>query len=119
MSWGTRRKAALTEPRWKKQLTRKAGDVGNRVGEVELLAGLEAFALVVVEDRVDDLARLLTGKDVEALHVHDLALVAHRRRHPRRDVDVGGPALDHAAKHLCEVDGHGDLDRPLRRIPEV
>ena len=60
----------------------EAGDVGDRVGEVELFAGLEALALVVVEDRVDDLARLLAGEDVESLHVHDLALVAHRTAAP-------------------------------------
>ena len=37
----------------------EAGDVGDRVGEVQLFVGLEAFALVVVEDAVDDLAGLL------------------------------------------------------------
>ena len=37
----------------------EAGDSGDRVGEVELLLVLEALALVVVEDRVDDLAGLL------------------------------------------------------------
>ena len=47
----------------------EAGDAGDRVGEVELFGVLEAFALVVVEDAVDDLAGLLPGQHVEALHV--------------------------------------------------
>ena len=37
----------------------EAGDAGDRVGEVELLLVLEALALGVVEQRVDDLARVL------------------------------------------------------------
>ena len=40
----------------------EAGDVRDRVGEVELQVVLEALALVVVEDRVDDLAGLLRGQ---------------------------------------------------------
>ena len=78
----------------------EASDVGDRVGEIELFAGLEAFALVVVEDAVDDLASLLAGEHVKALHMDDLALVAHRRRHPGRDVHVGGLRLDHAAQNV-------------------
>ncbi len=45
ISFGIRRKAALTEPRWKKTLTRKRATPGNRVGEVELLLVLEPLAL--------------------------------------------------------------------------
>ena len=78
----------------------EAGDAGDRVGEVELFVVLEAFALVVVEDRVDDLARFLAAEHVEPLHRHDLALVAHAGRHPRRDVHVGGFRLHHAPQHL-------------------
>jgi len=83
-----------------KAVDAEPGDAGNRVGEVELFEILEAFALVVVEDRVDDLAGLLAGEHVEALHRHDLALVAHARRYARREVHVGGTALDHAAQDL-------------------
>ena len=37
----------------------EAGDARDGVGEVELLVGLEALALVVVEEAVDGVARLL------------------------------------------------------------
>ncbi len=82
----------------------EASDVGNRVGEVELLVVLEAFALVVVEDPEDHLARVLRSELREALHRDDLALVAHRRREAGGEVDVGGPHLDHAVKDLGEVE---------------
>ncbi len=78
----------------------EAGDAGDRVGEVELFAGLEAFALVVVEDAVDDLSRLLPGERREPLHRDDLPLVAHRRREAGAEVDVGRPRLDHATEDL-------------------
>jgi hypothetical protein len=84
----------------------EAGDAGDRVGEVELFAGLEAFALVVVEDAVDDLAGLLPGQHREALHRLDLALVADRRREAGGQVHIGGLGLDHAAENLREVEVH-------------
>ena len=56
---GTRRKAALIAPALEEGVDAEPGDVRDRVGEVELLVVLEALALVVVEDAVDDLARLL------------------------------------------------------------
>ena len=40
----------------------EAGHAGDRVGEVELALVLEPLALRVVEDRVDDLARVLRGQ---------------------------------------------------------
>ncbi len=58
----------------------EAGDVRDRVGEIELFLVLEAFALVVVEDAVDDVASLLPGQHREALHRQDAALVADRGR---------------------------------------
>ena len=96
----------------------EAGDAGDRIGEVELLGVLEAFALVVVEDAVDDLAGLLAGEHREALHRLDLPLVADRRRETRGQMHVGGLGLDHATENLREVEVHGHLDRPPRPIPE-
>ncbi len=46
----------------------EAGDVRDRVGEVELVGDLEAFALVLAEDPVDDVASLLRGQLGEPLH---------------------------------------------------
>ena len=82
----------------------EAGDAGDRVGEVELFVVLEAFALVVVEDPVDDLAGLLRVQDRETVHRLDPALVADRRREAGGEVDVGGAGLDHPAQHLREVE---------------
>jgi hypothetical protein len=84
----------------------EAGDAGDRVGEVELLVVLEALALVVVEDAVDDLAGLLRGEHREALHRLDLALVTDRRRETGGQVHVGCFDLDHVAEHGGEVEVH-------------
>ena len=84
ISCGIRRKAALIDAALEEAVDAEAGDAGDRVGEVELLVVLEALALGVVEDRVDDLARVLRRQHREALHRHDLALVADRRREARR-----------------------------------
>ena len=54
----------------------------DRVSEVELLVVLEAFALIVVEDAVNDVASLLSAQHRIALDWDDLALVADRRWKP-------------------------------------
>ena len=56
-SCGMSRNAAPIAWRWKYALTRKRATPGIGVGEVELPVRLEALALIVREDRVDDLAR--------------------------------------------------------------
>ena len=53
---GGRDRAALEEA-----VDAEAGHAGDRVGEVELLLVLEPLALRVVEDRVDDVPRVLRG----------------------------------------------------------
>ena len=82
----------------------EAGDARDRVGEVELLVVLEALALVVVEDAVDDLAGLLRGQDREVLERLDLAAYADRRAGSRRSGGRRRPALDHPGEHLGEVE---------------
>ena len=49
----------------------EARDPGDRVGEVELLLVLEPLALRVVEQRVDDLARVLRGQRREVVERGD------------------------------------------------
>ena len=79
----------------------EAGDAGDRVGEVELLVVLEAFALVVVEDAVDDLAGLLAGRATGKPSIGTiLPLSRIAGGKPGGEVDVGGPRLDHAAQDL-------------------
>jgi hypothetical protein len=82
----------------------EAGDGRDRIGEIELFVILEALALVVVEDAVDDLARLRVGEDREPLHRHDPAAVAHRRREPRAEVNVGCADFDHTAQDSGEIE---------------
>ena len=62
----------------------EAGDARDRVGEVELLLVLEPLALVVVEDRVDDLARVLRGRAAGSRPCGTISPVdADRRREAR------------------------------------
>ena len=62
----------------------EAGVAGDRVGEVDLPVGLQALALVVGEDRVDDLARVIRGEHGVALERRQTAAHAERRRGARR-----------------------------------
>ena len=62
------------------------------------------LALVVVEDRVDDLAGLLRGQDRQVLERLDLAAYANGGMEAGRQVDVGGPHLDHPGQNLGEVE---------------
>ena len=104
ISCGMWRKAALIAPRWKKTVDAEAGDAGDRVGEVELLVVLEALALVVVEDRVDDLAGLLRGQRRIVLQRRDPPAHADGGREPGGQVHVGCPHLDHPGQHLGEIE---------------
>ncbi len=85
----------------------EAGDVGDRVGEVDLVGDLEAFALVLAEDPEDHLAGHLRGQDREALHRLDLAAVADRRREAGGQVQVGGAALGDLGQHGGEIEVGG------------
>jgi len=98
MSWGTSRKAALTEPRWKKTSDAEAGDAGDRVGKVQLLVVLEGFALVVVEIRRRPHGVCARPSAPEALHRSILPLLRIAGGNPGRDVDVGSLRLHHPAQ---------------------
>ena len=84
----------------------EAGGAGDRVGEVELPIGLEALALVVREDRVDDLARRLRREDRVLLELHEAAAHADDRMRARGDVEIGGPAVQDLEQEFGEVEGH-------------
>jgi hypothetical protein len=78
----------------------------DRVGEVDLPVGLQALALVVREDRVDDLARLLGAHDGVILERLQASADADRRMRARREVQVGGVALDRLEQEVGEVEAH-------------
>ena len=78
----------------------------HRVGEVELMVGLQALALGVVEDRVDDLARVGRRQLREALDRRERAAHAQHRRNARGDVEVGRVALDDCGEDVSEVEVH-------------
>jgi len=72
----------------------EAGVPGDRVGEVDLPLRLQPLALVVGEDRVHDLARLLGGHHGVVLQRLEAPPDAHRRARPRGQMQVGRVALD-------------------------
>src|SRR6185437_15625622 len=79
---------------------------GHRVGEVDLPVGLELLALVVGEDRVDDLARVGRRQARIALHAHEAAANADHRRSAGGDVQVGGAARHDVHEEIGEVEVH-------------
>ena len=85
----------------------EAGDVRDRVGEVELPVGLEPLALVVREDRVDDLARVGRREDWVVLERDQPTADADHRVGARGDVEVGGVALEDLEQQVGEVEVHG------------
>ncbi len=95
----------------------EAGHVGDRVGEVELGVVLEPLALVVVEDRVDDLARLLRGQRRDVLERHDPPADAHGGTEAGGQMHVGGAHLDHPGEHVGEIEiaHRGLLRQPGRK----
>ena len=71
----------------------EAGVAGDRVGEVELPVRLQPLALVVVEDRVDDLARVLPASGRGKPSSGDQAAAhADHRRDAGGEVEVGRAA---------------------------
>jgi hypothetical protein len=84
----------------------EAGPPRDLVGEVELPVVLELLALTLGQDRVDDLARVVGGEDGEALHRHQATAYPHGRGCPRRDVEVGGPAVNDLEQHVGEIELH-------------
>ena len=95
ISPGTRRKAAPTEPRWKKTLTRKRATPGKRIGEVELPVELELLLLLGREDPVERLARRLGVERLGAVRRREAPADAEGRRRPDREMEVGGVELEH------------------------
>ena len=78
----------------------------DRVGEVELPVVLELLALVVGEDRVDDLARVGGRQLGIALERREAAADADHRRRPGGQVKVGRVAGDDVQEQVGEVEGH-------------
>jgi hypothetical protein len=88
------------------------GLAGDRVGEVDLPVRLQALALIVREDPVDDLAgvrghqlRVLLERDEAAAH-------ADHRLSAGGQVKVGRPAFQDIEQQVGEVESH---DRSYRR----
>ena len=90
---------------------------GDRVGEVDLPVGLEPLALVVGEDRVDDLARVGRRQARIALHAHEAAADADHRRSAGGDVQVGGAARHDVHEQVGEVEVHRPADRTFGHAP--
>ena len=79
ISLGIRRKAAPTRGALEVGVDAEAGPAGDRVGEVDLPLVLQPLPLVVGEDRVDDLARVLRGQRRVVERVQLPVLADHRR----------------------------------------
>ena len=105
---GGRDRAALEEA-----VDAEARHARDRVGEVELLLVLEPLPLRVVEDRVDDLPRLLRAERRVVVHRDDPPAHPERGREARRQVDVRGAHLDHLCEHGGEIQAHRLVDRRL------
>src|SRR3954468_13302767 len=95
----------------------KARVAGHRVGEVDLPLGLELLALVVGEDRVDDLARVGRRQARIALHPHEASADADHRRGAGGDVQVGGAARHDVHEEIGEVEVHRPADRTFGHAP--
>src|SRR3954451_11821627 len=83
----------------------EAGLAGHRVGEVDLPLLLELLALVVVEERVHDLAADLRGHRCVVQRAHPAADADHRRG-ARRQVEVRGAEIDGLEQHVREIEVH-------------
>jgi hypothetical protein len=97
-----RRKAAPIAER----VDAEARGARDGVGEVELPVGLQPLALVVREDGVDDLARVVRREDRELFERHEPAAHAHGGMGARGDVEVRGAALEDLEQQLGEVEVH-------------
>jgi hypothetical protein len=89
----------------------ETGVARDRVGEVDLPVGLELLALVVGEDRVDDLAAVGRRELRIALHPDESPAHADHRWRPGGDVQVGRAAPDDVHEHVGEVEVHRLADR--------
>ena len=78
----------------------------DRVGEVDLPVGLQALALIVGQDRVDRLARLLGGHDGVVLQRLEASPDPYGWMCPGREMQVGGVALDDLEQQVGEVKAH-------------
>src|SRR3989338_8807109 len=76
-------------------------------GEVEFVLGLEPLLLLLREDRIRQLQRVLRVQDVLDLAAGDVAVDPQLRALARRDVEVGRLALDHLLQQGAEVDRAG------------
>src|SRR5581483_2523339 len=93
------------------------GHVGDLDREVEVPVLLEQAPLVVVEDVVDHPVHLVPAQDA-VVDRRQLAVEAHHRRRPRREVQVGAVALLGLDQKLGDV--HGSLrSRSSRRSAGV
>ena len=83
----------------------EAGLAVQRVGEVDLPVGLELLPLVLVQDAVDELARLVGRQLRIAFEVLQVAVDAHHRRHPDRQMEVRRLGLDDLSEDLAYIHG--------------
>jgi hypothetical protein len=79
---------------------------GHRVREVDLPVLLQPLALVVRQDPVDQVPRVLRGERPVALERAELTADAYHRRGPDGHVQVGRLELDGLLEALCEIDFH-------------
>ena len=82
---------------------RAAGDL---VGEVQLPVVLQLLALVVRQDRVDDLARVGRRQRRVAVDRGQAPAHTHHRRRTGGQVEVRRPSVDDLEQQLGEVDVH-------------
>ena len=83
----------------------EAGLVRDCVREVDLPVGLEPLALLVVEDRVDDLARVLR-RERRVVERAQPPAFAHHGRRTGGEVEVGRSGLDYLEQDVGEVEVH-------------
>ena len=88
------------------------GAPGQRVRHVELELLLEPLAQLLREDRVDHPLEAARRERRVALHAHQVAVHAHRRRRAGRQVQVGAFHIEERAQEL----GHRDLDVVLLQV---
>ena len=96
----------------------EASSSRNRIGEVDLPVGLKALALIVGQDRVDRLARLLGGHDGVVLQRLEASPDPYGWMGPGREMQVGGVALDDLEQQVGEVKAHYARLSAWHRVPQ-
>jgi hypothetical protein len=86
----------------------EAGVSWDRVGEVELPVCLQALALVVGKDRVDDLARVGRRQDRIVGELGEAASNSQRGVRAGAQMQVGCAAGDNLQQQLSEIEAHGE-----------